>query len=53
VPAEYYKRDTRVRSIIVEVNRRLYMDETTGEKLASFGETVWTVREAERQLAAG
>jgi N-formylglutamate deformylase len=51
VPAEYYKRDTRVRSIMVEVNRGLYMDETTGEKLASFGEMARPVPETVRRLA--
>jgi N-formylglutamate amidohydrolase len=28
----YYKRDHRVASIMIEVNRRLYMDELTGAK---------------------
>jgi N-formylglutamate amidohydrolase len=32
VPMAYYKRDHRVASIMIEVNRRLYMDELTGAK---------------------
>ena len=30
VPARYYRADVRVRSLMVEVNRRLYLDEHTG-----------------------
>jgi N-formylglutamate amidohydrolase len=52
VPAEYYKRDTRVRSIMVEVNRGLYMDEATGEKLPSFDETARPVPQTVRRLAS-
>jgi len=36
VPAGYYRADTRVRSIMIEINRRLYMDERTGERTARF-----------------
>jgi N-formylglutamate deformylase len=36
VPAEYFNRESRVTSIMIEVNRRLYMDETTGMKTQSF-----------------
>jgi len=36
VPMKYYKRDNRVTSIMIEVNRSLYMDEATGDRLASF-----------------
>jgi N-formylglutamate deformylase len=32
VPLAYYQRDTSVMSIMVEVNRKLYMDESTGLK---------------------
>lgn len=32
----FYKKDRRVLSMMIEVNRRLYMDETTGAKTDSF-----------------
>jgi N-formylglutamate deformylase len=46
VPAKHYRTDDRVKSIMIEVNRRIYMDELTGERLASFDNT----REAVRNL---
>jgi N-formylglutamate amidohydrolase len=36
VPSNFYRREPRVTSIMIEVNRCLYMDEQTGEKLDSF-----------------
>ncbi len=36
VPSRYYGRDPRVSSIMIEVNRSLYMDEVTGDKLPRF-----------------
>ncbi len=36
VPMRYYRKDKRVASMMIEVNRRLYMNETTGEKLPGF-----------------
>jgi len=36
VPSRFYRRDPRVRALMVEVNRKLYMDEQTGERLAAF-----------------
>ena len=32
VPMEYYQKDPRVRSIMLEVNRRMYLNEPTNEK---------------------
>ncbi|MDO8828036.1 N-formylglutamate amidohydrolase [Methylophaga sp.] len=32
VPMDFYKTDKRVQSIMIEVNRRLYLDEATGER---------------------
>jgi N-formylglutamate deformylase len=39
VPMKYYNKDARVLSVMIEVNRRLYMDEATGEKSTNFD---WT-----------
>ena len=36
VPASVYKQDKRVQAVMIEVNRRLYMDEDTGERLPGF-----------------
>jgi N-formylglutamate deformylase len=36
VPSAFHLKDERVHSIMIEVNRSLYMDETTGGKAASF-----------------
>lgn len=36
VPLYYYQRNKKCLSIMIEVNRSLYMDEATGEKLPSF-----------------
>ena len=35
-PMPYYRRDTRVRSVMIEVNRALYLNEVTGQKSAGF-----------------
>lgn len=39
VPISRYKEDPRVTSIMIEVNRGLYMDEVTGEKRPDFDRT--------------
>jgi N-formylglutamate deformylase len=36
VPMKFYGKDKRVASIMIEVNRKLCMDEETGEKFLSF-----------------
>jgi N-formylglutamate deformylase len=36
VPMKHYGMDSRVASIMIEINRSLYMDECTGEKIAGF-----------------
>ncbi len=36
VPSKYLRNDSRVSSIMVEVNRGLYMDELTGSKSKDF-----------------
>jgi len=36
VPSDYYRKNKRVFALMIEVNRRLYMDESTAEKAESF-----------------
>lgn len=36
VPEKHYLKDKRVKSIMIEISRSLYMDEATGQKLPSF-----------------
>ncbi|MGL3109032.1 N-formylglutamate amidohydrolase [Bradyrhizobium sp. BR 1432] len=36
VPAKHYRADMRVQSLMIEVNRRVYMNELTGDRLVSF-----------------
>lgn len=38
VPLTFYRREARVRALMIEVNRSLYLDEATGERLDAFGE---------------
>ena len=46
VPMAFYKKDRQVESIMIEVNRSLYMDEMTGTKRDSFESIkkhIWTL----------
>jgi N-formylglutamate amidohydrolase len=36
VPLAYFRKDKRISSVMIEVNRRLYMDEQSGEKKKEF-----------------
>ena len=36
VPAKHYWREPSAKAAMIEINRRLYMDEQTGERLPSF-----------------
>lgn len=38
MPLKYYKQEKRVQSIMLEINRKLYMNEETGEKIERFEE---------------
>lgn len=38
VPGRYYERDQGVESVMIEINRSLYMDEGTGERLPGYPE---------------
>ncbi|HEY5169053.1 MAG TPA: N-formylglutamate amidohydrolase, partial [Thermoleophilia bacterium] len=53
VPGRYLGMDPRVRSIMVEVRRDLFMDEATGETLPDFARTARKIREAVREIASG
>jgi N-formylglutamate deformylase len=44
VPAFAYRTDPRVKAIMVEVNRRLYLDERDASKLPAFGTIAQRVR---------
>jgi N-formylglutamate deformylase len=44
VPVRYYRRDPRVQSVMVEVNRRLYLDEATGLPAKGFAEVAAAVQ---------
>jgi N-formylglutamate deformylase len=46
VPMKYYRKDSRVQSLMIEVNRALYMDEKTGGKLDAFAEVRDLVKNA-------
>jgi N-formylglutamate deformylase len=48
VPAKHYRREPRVRAVMIEINRKLYIDEQTGERLPSFGE----IRQAVSEMLA-
>jgi N-formylglutamate deformylase len=37
VPTKHYRTNGRVKAVMIEVNRRLYMDEETGNQLPTFG----------------
>jgi N-formylglutamate deformylase len=37
VPAKHYRRQPKVRAVMIEINRRLYMDEQNGAPLPTFG----------------
>ena len=36
VPLKYYKKEKRVQSIMIELNRKLYMNEEIGDKIENF-----------------
>jgi N-formylglutamate deformylase len=39
VPMEYYQKESKVTSIMLEVNRRLYLNEPTNEKSINYNIT--------------
>jgi N-formylglutamate deformylase len=50
VPTKFYRNEKRVGSIMIEINRRLYMNEETGEKSPLFEQTKKVVDEYIREL---
>jgi len=46
VPMKFYEKDERVKSIMIEIRRDLYMDEKTGARNLSFNETKLKVQRA-------
>lgn len=46
VPSAFYGTDDRVRSVMIEVRRGLYMDETTGVRLCAFPDVAATITHA-------
>ena len=46
VPMKFYKKDERVKSIMIEIRRDLYMDEKTGARNLSFNEIKHKVQRA-------
>jgi N-formylglutamate deformylase len=53
VPLPHYRKEPRVSSVMIELNRRLYMDERTGAKAAGFARLKAHVTECIRLLAGG
>ena len=46
VPGRFYRQEPRVQSVMVEMNRRLYLDETTGRPGKCFSAVATTVQTA-------
>ncbi len=45
VPMDFYNQNNKAQSIMLEVNRRLYLNEPTNEKSEPYGETKKVVQE--------
>ena len=52
VPMRFYQKDLRVRAVMVEVRRDLYMDERSGARLLRFADVRGRISSALRALAA-
>jgi N-formylglutamate deformylase len=52
VPSATYRKNPDVRSVMIEVNRRLYMDEKTGAKLPGFKSVKDRIQAMLKELAA-
>ena len=52
VPMRFYRKDTRVRALMIEVRRDLYMDERSGARLPRFDEVRERITRALQTLVA-
>ena len=52
VPMRHYRQDSRVTAVMIEVNRRLYLDEATGAAGARFTDCLARLQNVLRQLLA-
>jgi N-formylglutamate amidohydrolase len=52
VPMKHFQKDARVHALMVELNRRLYLDETTGARTSSFNSLQSTVLDALKVIEA-
>ena len=50
IPIKYYHKNKNVNSIMIEINRRLYMDENTGEKNSDFDSLQIKIKEVIHHL---
>lgn len=51
VPLKFLRKDKRVSSLMVEINRKLYMDETTGLRFEAFHETKRIIAELVKHIS--
>jgi hypothetical protein len=51
VPLTYFGRERRLASIMIEVNRRLYMDESAGRKSQLYFETKASLSQSLTEIA--
>ena len=52
-PIKHYQQDKRVFSIMIEVNRSLYMDEGTGEWAGGYGKCLEVVGRIVEKVRSG
>ncbi len=52
VPSAFYRKNPNVRSVMIEVNRKLYMDEETGTKSSGFESVKDRIQDVLKELAA-
>ena len=50
VPTDYYRSDRRIHSLMIEVNRSLYMDETIGTYSAGYDQLAQVLKQLIGQI---
>jgi len=50
VPGEYYRKNKNVHSVMIEVNRKLYMDEKTGNKIIQYNRVKFDIEKVLEKL---